>query len=240
MFDLASFTLRDMTECGAALRKLGVGAHSMEEAANRVVRYLYEHLVDKPSGKPSCALVRFFKTHSYEGLDATLREFANRMLGGRAPLPAMQCLTLLATAGDKPEWNSRGASVGHQAIPLPSPEMVSRAPMISNLIKQLGLEIETVVKPDPRLLTDLEQRSFNVFHVPDAAGSSYIPAQQEFVVPSQIKSVLGFGGVLSAGSLFAVVMFSKCPIGRETAELFKPLALNVKMAVLPCEETVFA
>lgn len=239
MFDLASFTLRDMTECGAALRKLGVGAHSMEEAANRVVRYLYEHLVDKPSGQPSCALVRFFKTHPYEEFDAPLREFATRMLDGRAPSPAMQCLTLLATAGDKPEWNSRKTSVGHQAIPLPSPEMVRRAPMISNLIKQLGLEIEMVVKPDPHLLTDLTQESFNVFHVPEAAGSPYIPAQQEFVIPFQIKSVLGFGGILPSGSLFAVVMFSKCPIGRETAELFKPLALNVKVAVLPCEGTVF-
>jgi hypothetical protein len=86
---------------------------------------------------------------------------------------------------------------------------------------------------------DLEQRSFNVFHVPEAAGSSYIPAQQEFVIPSQIKSVLGFGGILPSGSLFAVIMFSKCPIAKDTTELFKPLALNVKMAVLPHEGTVF-
>jgi hypothetical protein len=240
MFDLARFGLRDMTECGAALRQLGAGASSMEEVANRIVRYLYEHLVDKPSGTPSCALVRFFKTHPYEGLDAPLREFATRMLGGLALSPAMRCLTLLATAGDRPEWNSRKASVGHQAIPLPSPEMVRRAPMISNLIRQLGLEIEMVVQPGPDLLVDLEQRSFNVFHVPEAAGSSYIPAQQEFVLPCHIKSVLGFGGLLPSGSLFAVVMFSKCPIGRETAELFQPLALNVKMAVLPWEGTVFA
>ena len=87
--------------------------------------------------------------------------------------------------------------------------------------------------PDPRLIGDLEQRTYNTFYLPEASGSPYIPAQEEFVTPFGIKSVLGFGGVLTSGHLFAIIMFSKTPIPRETAESFRKLAPNVKAAVLP-------
>jgi hypothetical protein len=53
------------------------------------------------------------------------------------------------------------------------------------------------------------------------------------VIPYGIRSVLGFGGILHTGDLFAVIIFSKVPIVRNTAELFKTLALNVKIALLP-------
>ncbi len=36
-----------------------------------------------------------------------------------------------------------------------------------------------------------------------------------------------------SGAFFAVVLFSKIPIPRETAESFKTLAPNAKQAVLP-------
>ena len=105
--------------------------------------------------------------------------------------------------------------------------------MIRHLIRQLGLEINSVVNPDPDILTNLEKRTYNVFHVADAVGSPYVVAQEEFVIPYGIKSVLGFGGILPTGDLFVVIIFTKVPINRTTADMFKPLALNVKMAVLP-------
>ena len=40
MYDLTKFTLRDMTECGIALRNLSVDAGSMEEVADKIVHYL--------------------------------------------------------------------------------------------------------------------------------------------------------------------------------------------------------
>ena len=112
--------------------------------------------------------------------------------------------------------------------------------MISNLIQQFGLEIDTVLAPNPNLLVDVEQRSYNVFHVPDAAGSPYIPAQEEFVVPFGVRSVLGFGGMLPSGNLFAIILFSQSRIQREVAEMFKTLVLSIKLAVLSFEDTVFA
>lgn len=240
MFDLANFTLRDMTELGSSLRRIGDGAHSMEEVANRVVRYLFEHLIDGQTGARGCALVRFFKTHPYGGLDAEHREFAKAMLNDGAPTPSMRCLTLLATAGDKPEWNSPRNSTGHQAIPLVSKEIVSKAPMASNLLEQLGVHVDVLLNPNSGLLVESEPSSFNVFYVPIASQSPYIPAQEDFVKPMGIQSVLGFGGMLPLGDIFVVILFSKAAIPRETAELFRTLALNVKIAALPFDEAVFA
>jgi hypothetical protein len=241
MFDLARFTLRDMTEAGAVLRTLGDGAASMEEVANRVVHYLRENLVDPNTGEKECALVRFFKTHSYGELEDRLRDLARDMLPDpKAAAPDLRCLTLLATAGDRPEWNARSSSVAHGAIPLASEEMVSQAPMISRLLNQLGVRIEALLKRSPELLVEPEPSSFNVFYVPDARGSSCIPAQEDFVKAFGIESVLGFGGMLPTGDIFVVILFSRIPIPRETAELFRTLALNVKVAALHFDESVFA
>jgi len=82
----------------------------------------------------------------------------------------------------------------------------------------------------------LQQKTYNVFHVPEAVGSPYVPEQKEFVIPFGIRSVLGFGGILPSGNFFAVILFAKVPISRETAELFKTVTLAVKLAVLPFDD----
>lgn len=241
MYDLTRFTLRDMAECGLALRQFGLGVESMEEASNRIVRYLYENFCTKPTGEKSCALVRLFKTHPYEDLEVELAEYARSMLGDYPPLPAMKCMTALATVGEQTEWNSRHTSVGHKAIPLASESVVEQLPMISQLIRQLGLDIKTVINPDPNLLVEIEQRKYNVFYVPEAIGSPYIPAQDSFVIPFGIKSVLGFGGLLPSGNMFAIIMFLKVQIPISTVQMFSTLALNVKTALLPFDRgAVFA
>jgi hypothetical protein len=113
--------------------------------------------------------------------------------------------------------------------------------MISQLIVQFGLDIADVVKPEATLMLELEQRTFNVFHVEEAAGSPFVPAQQDFVVPFGIRSVLGFGGMLPDGNLIAIIMFSKVRIPREKADMFKTLSLSAKLAVLPfADGTIFA
>jgi len=240
MYDLKKFSLRDMTECGKTLRQLNSGAVSMEEVANRIVRYLYEHLINQQTGENSCALIRFFTTYPYEELKPELREFADGMLGNNSPPPQTQCLTLLASAGIKPEWNAWQTSKGHKAIPLVNEHLIEQSPMISQLIKQLGLEFGAVLEPKSTLFIDATQKTFNVFYVPTAIGSPYIPAQEAFVIPYGIQSVLGFGGILPSGNLFSIILFSKVKIPKDTAELFKTLALSVKVAILPFYRRVFS
>lgn len=239
-YDITNFTIREITECGRALRTLGKGASSMEEVAGKIVNYLYNTLMDGQSGKPACSLVRFFKTHAYEDLDDELKSFALNMLEDGAPFPEMKCLTLLGTVGENQAWNSRGNSKGHKAIPLPNEDVVYQIPMVSNLIEQLGLSVRSVLKQDPELLLNMEQKTCNVFLVLEAEGSPYIPAQKEFAVSYGIKSVLGFGGVLPSLDIFVIIMFLRTSISREKADLFTNLALNIKLAVLPFEKTVFA
>jgi signal transduction histidine kinase len=233
MFDLQKMTLRDMSECGLAIRHLSEKANSMEDVSRIIIEYFYNHIIDKKNGEKTCVLVRFFKTHSYGELPLDLQEDARLILGNIAVPDGLRCLTLLATAGEVAEWNSRHKSVEHKVIPLKSEEAIARIPMISQLIQQLGLNPGTVVQPDPNLITDLEQRMYNVFYVPDALGSPYIPSQRSFVIPFKVKSVVGFGGLLPSGNMFAVLMFLKVAIPRTTVDLLRPLALNVKMAILP-------
>jgi hypothetical protein len=232
LYDFSRFGLTDMTRCGIDLRKIGSDCGSMEEAASRIVRYLYDGLRDPTLEQPACALVRMFVTLPFGALDEAQQRFATTVLGKAPDHASMKCLTLLATAGDLPDWNSRHASKGHQALPLPSPEAVSRSPMIAQLIRQLGVEISEFLS-EGGLVIDAAQHTYNVFYVGNAVGSGVIPAQEEFVVPHGVRSVLGFGGVMPSGELFATILFSKTYIPREVADLFKTLSLNVKVALLP-------
>lgn len=97
-----TFKMSDMIECGSKLRRLGAGAQSMEAAADHIVHYLYEHLRDQVRGQRACALIRFYKTHSYCGIDEELQTFARSLDDGIARNPQTKCLTLLATVGELP------------------------------------------------------------------------------------------------------------------------------------------
>jgi two-component system, NtrC family, sensor kinase len=236
MYNIQKMTLRDMSECGLALRGLGDDALSMEEVSNNIIEYLYQNFVDSSCGEKHCVLIRFFKTHSYSELTPDLQEYASGILSDRIIPHNLKCLTLLATAGELPEWNSRHQSVGHKAIPLANEDAIARIPMIYQLIQQLGLNPSIVVQPDQNLLTDLEQKMYNVFYVSHAKDSLCIPSQASFVVPFNIKSVLGFGGLLPSGNMFSILMFLKVAISPMIINLFRPLALNVKMAILPFDD----
>lgn len=233
MYDLKSITLDDAAEIGDVLRTLGSGATSMEEVADRTVRYLSSNLGDKETEQRSCVLVRFYKTDPYEKLPPDLQEFTCKALDTSSVSPNMNCLILLATVGNRAEWNSRANSVRYKVIPLINEKAIAQVPMMSQLFSQFGVEVSAVVKPDPSLIVDMEQKTYNTFYVSDAVGSPYIPAQEDFVIHHGIQSVLGFGGMLISGALFAIVLFSKTHIPRETAESFKILAPNVKQAMLP-------
>ena len=237
-FDLRTFELHDMLRCGLDIRQAARGAPSLEAAATAVVKYLFGAFRDPESSDPQLALVRLYKTQPYRELEPDLRIVAKAALGEAPRDEGMRCLTLMATAGVEEDWNDRRRSQGHRAIPLASVRMVHRAPMIAQLIEQMGLDVEHLVQTDSSVVGDSEGRTYNTFYVETALGSPYIPAQKEFVVPFAIESVVGFGGVLR-GEMFAVVMFSRVAIPPGAANRFKNIALEVK-AVLHPIETVFA
>ena len=146
----------------------------MEDAANKIVNYLYDNIADSSGGKAN-ALVRFYKTHPYGQLDLGLQGFAQGILGS-APSDDTNCLTMLATMGDKHDWKSRSKSNGHRAIPLASTDMAAGIPMISRLLTQFGLDVGTVMRPDPMLIGDLSDKDLQHLLCPRGIGQPLHPS----------------------------------------------------------------
>lgn len=231
-FSLTGFDLSAMLRCGLDVRRVTQEASTMEEAARAVVRHFHASCVDPATGARQCVLARFYKTHDFGSLDPALQGFARERLDGREPWDALKCLVLLASAGELPEWNARRASRGHQAIPLSSARAVEEAPMIAQLLREVGLDAEQVVAPREDRISGLAGKTYNVFHVPAAEGSPYIPAQ-DFVREHGIRSVVGCGGVLLTGDFYALILFSRAPVDADSAARFRNIALDLKLAISP-------
>ena len=237
-FELGRLSLSQQVDMGSKLRTLGEGTPSLEATANLVIDYLFQQLVDE-DGEPALALARMYKTHPCDELPDDLRDLATANVSKELFYPFMKCLTLVATRGIESQWNDRRLSKNHQTIPLPSEDVIEQSPMIAQLVRQFGLELGSVIEADPELIMDLDQKTFNVFHVEEALGSPYIPAQEEFVAPYGIRSAIGFGGMFSSGDLFACILFSRVPVTREVADLFGPIALSTKLALLAHVDSPF-
>ncbi len=232
-FDLGNFSLVDMLQCGRGIRRAAAGAVSFEEAADAVIAYLYAELESHGAAATRPALVRFYKTRKFAELDPSLKAFALTQMGAATAPPDMRCLTLLATAGQEPEWCDPRRSVNHRTIPLPSEGVVEQAPMIARLIRELGMEISEVVSPDPALASERAGRTYDVFHIAEAAGSPFIPAQAEFVERYGIRSVVGFGGSLADGEFFAIILFARGAVPEHSAARFRNIALDIKATLHP-------
>lgn len=235
MYDLRSFGLADLLECSTRLRGVATEASSLEEAAQAVVEFLFESLVDKETDRPALALARLYKTHRLDELEPDLQAFARGRANGDGLLPDTPCLTLLGTAGSDPRWNDRHRSRDHKAIPLSDVTALASAPMVYELTRQLGFDANTILEPDPSVFQTTAGRAGGVFFVKEAAGSPYIPAQ-DFVAEFGIRSVIGFGGVLPSGYVFAVVLFATVVLDASAADSFAPLAFAAELALLPFVE----
>ncbi len=242
--EFAKFTAEDVRSLGARIERSAAGAPSRQAVAQRMVELLYVKLRAEGGSDPACVLVRCFQTAPFARLPLEYQYAAEELLEQTASHPELRCLALLATVGERQVWNDVATSVNHQSIPLPSVEVVRRAPMISRLLEQMGVPEEWVVATveDGRLgsatmrikeATDL----FNVFHIEEAEDSPFLPAQDDFVKRYGVRSVVGVGGLLPDGELFVVILFSRVAVSRELAEMFRSLAESVRLAVLKYDAT---
>ena len=236
MFDLESFSLEDMYRCSASLRAAGEGATTADDAAQRIVSCLFECFRAPESGAPVCPLVRLFRTVPTSSLSP---EETAEVIDAVGPdeLPNM-VLSLRASRGVQPFWNEPARSRAHRLIPLASPRVLERMPMISGLIAQLGLP-PGVFSGSP-FGPDDPCALFDVFHVEDARGSPLVPDQAEFVQPFGVRSALGFGGVFQPSQVFVVVLFSSVTVPRATAQLFRLVAPSVALALLASGRDIYS
>jgi PAS domain S-box-containing protein len=222
VFRLDHFALEDTYRLAAELRDIGTTAATGDEAANLVVSCLFDRLRTAGPDAPACPLVRLFRTTAWSALpEAATEQLRSRL--EREPEPETRCLMLRASRGVVDAWNGPGRSRAHGILPMST---TYAAPMVSALIAQLGLSTQA-----PFILKT-EDRLCNVFHVEEASGSPYVPDQAEFVHRYGIRSVLGFGGLLTDNELFAVILFSAVPVARATADLFRLVAPSVGLALV--------
>ena len=219
---------------GWTARGVGEGHATLESAARALTHCFYDALqADGPDGPVrACALVRCYKTHPFGSLPADLKRAALGLLEPGQPANAdLRCVALLASAGEKQTWNSRHGAGGHSAIPLRSAADVARWPMIARLAREFGIDAADLVAPSSSLVPRPRRgRNYGVFHIAEALGSAVIPAQAALVRRYGIRSVIAFGGALSTGDIFTVVMFSRVPVELAVAEQFRAVALHVKSA----------
>jgi hypothetical protein len=228
--DLTSLDADRAVQLGFDLQRVVRDTRDSDAAPTAFVSHLYNLLKDPSTGERQCVLVRLYTTSPFSALSPEQAAFARKALP-EEPGVDFTCLTLRATAGAETDWNDVTKSRGHRVIPLPSEQAIKQLPMVSQLFRELGLDLGQVVHLDRRLMLDVSTSSYNVFYVPEAAGSPHVPAQEEFVAPFGVRSVIGFGGILPSRQLFAVIMFTRAFVPKRSASMFRVVALSLKQSL---------
>jgi hypothetical protein len=203
-------------------------ARALEEAAQILATAVHRELEE------SVVLARVFLTVPFLSLSPVHEEFVRKQAqaaGVEADLKATTpVLALLGTHGQEADWNSWSKSKGHIGIPLISFAFVNAIPMISRLLKDLGVPMFWIDSQDSQILKESMGRSTGLFFVENAAEATdyegrKIIAAQDFVSAYGIKSVFGTGGAYPSGQIIVLVVFCRDVMERRVAERF--LALTV-------------
>ena len=221
------------------------GASALEDAAQELVTALQEKFDE------SVIIARAFVTVPYGSLPSKNKEFVRNLTksaGAAADLkPATPVLSLIGTYGQETDWCDRRKSKGHVGIPLISSSFVDAIPMISRLLKDLGVPMTWVDSHDTEIIAKTMDPSGGLFFVDNAAGATdqqgrKIIAAQDFVSVYNVKSVFGTGGVYPGGQIVVIVAFCRDAFTKATAEHF--LELNSwfrnKTSALVQETKIFA
>lgn len=180
---------------------------TVEESCRLLCSELYERCRPTPEGERTLVLSRVYLSLPFSALDPGGAAFAREKFK-LDPKPTDLFLTLMGTCGDQPDWCDRARSQGHRAIPL-NKQTVTTVPMLARCFQQIGFDLEVVLKAGEGIHLEGVSRSFGLFHVDEAAGSPYVPAQDGFVKPNGVRSALGCGTMLPNGSVSIWIGFSR-------------------------------
>jgi len=177
----------------------------------------------------SIVIARAFMTIPFSALPAESQTFVRKLAESKGAASALKpvtpVLSLIGTSGREAEWCDRRKSKGHVGIPLISAEFVSSIPMISRLLKEIGIPLEWVDTQDTDELVRIVSGSAGLFFVEDASrakdheGRKIIVAE-DFVAAHSVKSVFGVCGAYQSGQIVVLIFFSCDGIKRSVAEAF--------------------
>jgi len=209
----------------------------LETAAQRLTDILYEAFSD------SIVLVRMFATVPFGQLPEFNQVFVKKLAttNGISHLvnQDMLVLSLLGTRGSNPMWNDRRRSQGHVGIPLASATFIDKIPMMSRLLKDLGLNLDWIDSHDTDIVMKTIGSMSGIFYVRDAKQAvdtqgRKIIAAQDFVAAQSIKTVFGLGGGYATSKTFlTVIVFCRETVDKTQAALFSPIVGLFKSNTIP-------
>lgn len=210
---------------------------SLEEASKVLTTTVYSAFQD------SVVLARVFLTVPFKALPPPYKKFTTELAEekGATLEDDTSVLALLSTRGQESDWNDPAKSQGHMGIPLVSSSFVDAIPMISRLLKELGVPLEWVDKHDTKMIQKVLGGSAGVFYVEDAAAATdaqgrKIIAAQDFVAQHKVKSVFGTGAAYSGELILVIVLFCRDTVPRRVADLLPILKDSFKSKTAPLVE----
>ena len=225
MTTIAQLNKADALQLERRFQRMLHGAPSLEAAAQRYVTTVYDALSE------SIVLLRLFVTVRYADLPdenrARVLAGCKAIRVGDAVADDTLVLSLLGTVGAEPQWCDRHASANHAVIPLVSRDFVSGIPMISRLLKQLGVELDWIARKDTAIVGKTFGFQSGVFYVADAASwvdseNRKIIGAQDFVAKYGVRTVFGVGGGYVGSPVYtAIISFCRDPIEEEKIERFR-------------------
>lgn len=224
---IADATASRIVELWTAAQPQVQRATYLEHAAQELATIVHERFSE------SVVIARVFFTVPFEALPSANRAFVQSLADaadvGAGLKPATPVLSLIGTHGEEPDWTDRRKSKGHVGIPLISSGFVGSVPMISRLLKELGVPLEWVDSHESTMIETTMGRTAGLFFVEDAARATdsqgrKIIAAQDFVSRYGVKCVFGIGSVYMGGQIVVLVVFCRDTFARTAAEHFMALA----------------
>ncbi|MBI2898671.1 MAG: hypothetical protein HYY17_00655 [Planctomycetes bacterium] len=201
------------------------------EASTLLSSELYDRCRCGATQERALVLSRVYLSLPFSTLDAGGQAFAREKFGLQ-PAPRDLFLALVGTHGDRPEWCDRAKSNGHRAIPL-NRTTVATVPMLARCFQQIGFDLDVVLKPGEGIHTEGVSRSFGLFHVEQALGSPFVPAQEDFVKSCGVQSVLGCGTMLPDGAVSIWIGFLRGKVTQQAAVPLIPMMPSFWHVVQP-------
>lgn len=186
---------------------------SFEAASQYICRTLYDR-IRTSDDVPLFSLIRLYRLVRVEDLPKELWSLLD---------PGEKFgIALMGTYGKLPEWQDRKQSLGHKVIPINKVMIPTKIPMFEQLlIADMEVDLKHLYSTGD-VLASLGRPSGGTFLIEDALKSPKIPAKDDFVVPHQIKSLVGFGGMVPdvqrRSTLYMLIGFTQFPVTIELAK----------------------
>lgn len=203
--EYVDFGKRMMTECERVT--------SHEQASQHICQQLYHML--QQEDQPALALVRVYRLTRVEDLPPDLRALVDP--------DELFVMSLTGTYGLQDEWRRRQDSAGHKVVPVNKIAIPSLIPMFEQLlVRDMKADLPRLY--ETRNVIGSVRSTGGTFYIEDVPTSPVIPAQDTFVEPYGVKSLVGFGGLMAGSerlaSLFVLVAFSRVHFTPEMADAF--------------------